>query len=156
VNAAVGITASGRITGTFVSATGAAPIPFAQVALSSGSILAYASTDAAGRFELAAIPVGGFSVEGFDPLTGRRGRVISTLLSEGQTIDVTILEAPRGTVRGIVVNADGVTAMPASRVSLTSASFIATTLQATALSDGSFRFDGIPAGTFSLEAIDPV
>ncbi len=153
---AVVITASGRVTGTFASATGAATIPFAQIALAAGNVLAYASTDAAGRFELNAIPVGGFTVEGFDLLTGRRGRIISALQSEGQTLDVTILEAPRGTVRGVVVNADGTTGVPASRVSLTSSSFVATALQATALSDGSFRFDGVPGGGFALAATDPV
>ncbi len=95
-------------------------------------------------------------MEGFDPLTNRRGRATSQLQVEGQSVDVTILEAPRGTVTGFVVNADGVTPVPAARVALVSSSFIETRLQATALANGSFRFEGVPAGSFTLDATDPV
>ena len=150
------ITASGGVTGTFVSADGGRPIAFAQIVLAGAGVQAYATTDAGGHFVLNAIPVGPFSVEGFDALTGRRGRATSQLQAEGQTVDVTIFEAPRGSVTGVVVNADGVAPVPASRVTLVSSSFIETRLQATALANGSFRFDGVAAGSFRLEATDPV
>ena len=151
----VDITASGTVTGTFRSADGATPIAFAQIVLAAG-IQAYTSTDAAGRFTLASIPVGTFTIEGFDPLTNRRGRVTGELRAEGESVDVTILEAPRGTVAGFVVNADGVTPVPAARVALGTSSFVDTRLQATALADGSFRFEGVPVGTFTLGATDLV
>ncbi|MGE5243271.1 MAG: Ig-like domain-containing protein [Betaproteobacteria bacterium] len=150
------LAASGVVTGTFLPATGTTPIAFAQIALASNGLQAYASTDANGRFAFAAIPVGPFTLDGFDPATNRRGRATGTLQFEGQAVDVTILEAPRGTVTGVVVTADGVTPVPAARVSLRGSSFVETALQATALADGSFRFDGVPAGTFTLEATDPV
>jgi hypothetical protein len=56
---------------------------------------AYATTDATGRFELSAIPVGRFTVEAVDPNSGRLGRASDELVAEGQTVDVTILQLLR-------------------------------------------------------------
>jgi hypothetical protein len=150
------ITASGRVTGTFVTAADARPIPFAQVALSSGSVQAYTATDASGRFELLAVPVGPFSIEANDPATGRVGRATGELIAEGETVDVTVVQVPRGTVTGIVVNADGVTPVAGAGVDLIGRGPIATKLQATARNDGTFRFEGVSAGGFDLKATDPV
>jgi hypothetical protein len=152
----VTITASGRVTGTFLNADGSRAIPFAQVSLSAGGVQAYATTDTSGRFELTAIPVGTFSVEAFDPASNRRGRASGQLVAEGQTVDVTILQLPQGTVAGFVVTADGVTRVGGATVKLSSSGFVRTELLATTRPDGSFRFDGIPQGTFALEAEDAV
>lgn len=150
----VTIAASGRVTGTFLTADGLRTIPFAQISLSAGGVQAYASTDAAGRFELTAIPVGAFSVEAFDPASNRRGRASGQLVAEGQTVDVSILQLPRGAVTGFVVNADGVTRVGGASVRLRTGGFVATDLLATSRPDGSFRFEGIPQGAFTLEAED--
>lgn len=152
----VTITASGRVTGTFLTADGLRAIPFAQVSLSAGGVQAYATTDTAGRFELTAIPVGTFSVEAFDPASNRRGRASGQLVSEGQAVDVTVLQLPRGTVAGFVVNADGTTRVAGATVKLLTGGFVPTELLATTRPDGSFRFEGIPQGAFTLEAEDTV
>ena len=153
--AVVTIIASGRVTGTFRTATGVQTIPFAQVTLA-GPAVAYATTDGSGRFEMTAIPVGDFTIEAFDPLTGRRGRATGRLSAEGQAVDVTVLQLPRGTVEGFVVGADGGTRIPAASVQLIGGSFVQTALIATTRPDGSFRFEGVPAGTFTLKTEDPV
>jgi hypothetical protein len=150
------ITASGRVTGRFLTVDGSQGVPFAQVTVSSGGVQAFTNTDSDGRFEVVAVPVGRFSVEGHDPLTGRLGRATGELQFEGQTVDVTLLQVPRGTVAGLVLNADGATAVAAAHVRLTSSSIIRTDLQATARLDGSFRFEGVPEGAFEIEATDPV
>ncbi len=156
VAAAVVITAAGRVIGTFLSADGTTPIPFAQVVLTTGDVRAFTATNAAGRFELLAVPVGRFTVEASDPLTGRLGRGAGELFVEGQSVDVAVLQIPRGVVRGLVVQADGTTAVPAAVVKIRSGGAIRTELQATARDDGSFRFEGIPAGELILEAEDPL
>jgi hypothetical protein len=150
----VTITASGRVTGTFLTAESSQPVPFAQVTLS-GAVQAYATTDGAGRFELTAIPVGPFTVEATDPATGRRGRAQGSLAFEGQTVDVTVVQLPRGSVTGLVLNADGTTGVAAADVTLENASFVPTRLQVTTRDDGSFRIDGVSAGAFTLSAVDP-
>ncbi len=58
VTSIVTITASGRVTGSFLTAADSQPIPFAQITLNGGGIQAFATTDTAGRFELTSIPVG--------------------------------------------------------------------------------------------------
>lgn len=156
VTSIVTITASGAVTGSFRSPDGARTIPFAQVTLRGGGIEAYASTDANGRFALASIPVGSFVVEASDPLTGRLGRASGLLVAEGQAVEVTILQLPRGSVSGFVFNADGVTRIPAATVSIRNGSFVPVALQAVTGGDGSFRFEGVSAGAFTLTAEDPV
>jgi hypothetical protein len=156
VPASIVITASGRVTGRFLSADGTSAIPFAQVVLSTGGVRAFTTTDAAGSFELIAIPIGRFTVEASDPLSGRIGRVSDELLFEGQSVDVTVVQLSRGVVTGIVLQADGTTTVPGASVRLRSGSFVPTELQATARPDGSFRFEGVPAGEFTLTARDPL
>jgi hypothetical protein len=157
VSIPVTITASGRVTGTFVSAAAAAtPIPFAQVVLSIGSVQAFTTTDASGRFELLAIPVGAFVVQAHDPGSGRLGRTAGELRVEGETVDVTVVQLPRGIVTGWVFQADGLTVVPGALVSLVSSGAVQTDLQANTRPDGSFRFEGIPSGEFTLSASDPV
>jgi hypothetical protein len=150
------ITASGRVTGRFLSADGSQSIPFAQVALTTGSVQAFATTDANGGFDMTAVPIGRLTVEAHDPLTGRLGRTSSELVFEGQAVDVTIRQLPRGTVSGVVLNADGVTIVAAARVEISSSSVVQTSLQAVARADGGFRFEGVPEGTFTIVATDPV
>lgn len=156
VTAVVTLTASGRVTGTFLTADGAQTIPFAQVTLNGSGVQAYATTDAQGRFELTAIPVGAFTVEANDPATGRLGRASGQLSFEGQSVDVTVLQLPRGTVAGYVLNADGVTGLAGANVELTASSFVATRLQVTTQADGSFRIAGVSAGAFTVRAKDSV
>ncbi len=156
VTTPVVITASGRVTGRFLTADGATAIAFAQVVLSTGSVQAFTTTDAAGRFELSAIPVGRFTVEALDPNSGRLGRASDELLFEGHSVDVTILQLPRGVVTGLVLQADGTTVVSGATVTITSTSTIRTELQANTRPEGGFRFEGIPAGEFTLTAREPL
>ncbi len=153
--AVVTITASGRVTGSFLTAADNQPVPFAQVTLRSGSVQAYATTDFTGRFVLDAIPVGVFTVEAQDPVSGRRGRAQGQLAFESDATDVTIVQLPRGTVTGYVLNADGVTGIGGANVSISNSSFVPTRLQVTTRNDGSFRIEGVSAGAFTLESTDP-
>ncbi|MCI0438824.1 MAG: carboxypeptidase regulatory-like domain-containing protein [Chloroflexi bacterium] len=157
VELTITIKASGTVRGKFVSASGQTPIANAQVALDSAEgIAAFTSTDAGGRFELSAIPVGRFTVEGFDPLTRVSGRANGEVRFEGDLVEVTVIQLPRGTVEGAVLQGDGSTPVPGAPVTISTSGFGATTIQATTRSDGGFRFEGVPAGSFTLRAIDPL
>jgi hypothetical protein len=152
----VTIAASGRVTGTFISAGTAAPIPFAQVVLSVNGVQAFTTTDVSGRFALLAIPVGAFVVQAHDPSSGRLGRTTGDLRFEGETVDVTVVQLPRGVVTGWVFQADGVTIVPGALVSLLGSGPVQTDLQASTRPDGTFRFEGISSGEFTLSASDPI
>ena len=156
VTTPVVITASGGVTGRFLTADGATAIAFAQIVLSASGAQAFTTTDAAGRFELAAIPVGRFTVEALDPNSGRLGRASDQLLFEGHSVDVTILQLPRGVVTGLVLQADGTTVVSGATVTIASTGSIRTELQANTRPDGAFRFEGIPAGEFTLTAREPL
>jgi hypothetical protein len=150
------IVASGIVTGTFVTAATGAPIAFAQIALTSGSLRAYTTTDESGRFELQSIPMGTFTINATDPLSGRTGRGSGQMQFEGQVVDVTVVQVPRGSVTGFVFNADGVTPIPAARVQLDGSGPIAERLVVSTGPDGRFRFEGISEGQFTVEATDPI
>ena len=156
VTTPVVLMASGRVTGRFMTADGSATIPFAQVTLSVGPVRAYATTAADGTFELRSIPIGRFSIEANDTMSGRLGRASDELRFEGHVVDVTVLQVPRGVVTGVVVQFDGTTPVPAANVRIESDAVVRTSLQATTRADGTFRFEGIPAGDFHLRAADPV
>ncbi len=148
---------SGRVRGTFLRLDGHTVIPTALVELVRGDLRIPGSTDANGRFELLAIPVGRFSVTAFDPVTGRLGRASGEVVSEGAVASVTLIETARGRVEGVVLQADGATRVGAATVTLTTLDIsTAVPLQASAFSDGSFSFDGVSAGHFGLSAQDPV
>ncbi|MEG7522132.1 MAG: carboxypeptidase-like regulatory domain-containing protein [Chromatiales bacterium] len=144
---------AGTVTGTYLAADGITPVANANVTLN-GGIQAYANTDADGRFFLDAIPVGRFTVEASDPLTGRLGRASGELFVQGDLVDITIIQFGRGSVEGFVTQADGVTPVAGAHVSLSGSGVAAVRLQSTTRTDGSFRFDGVTVGNFSLSAKD--
>ncbi len=146
---------SGRVTGSFVTAQAAAPIANAQIELSHiEGLRAYATTGADGRFDLDAIPVGSFQIEASDPLTGRFGRASGRIRIEGDQTDVTVVQGARGSVIGAVLNSDGVT--PIQGASVVARIAGGAGIWVTAGPGGSFRFDGVPEGPFTLEAVDPL
>ena len=77
------ITASGRVTGRFLTADGQTAIGFAQVVLTPGAVRAFTTTDGRGRFELAANPDRTIHVEAMGSGTGRLGRASDELVVRG-------------------------------------------------------------------------
>lgn len=152
VDVTVMLAPSGTVRGIFVQVDGRTPVPNAQIELVQGSLQVPSSTDASGRFEVAAVPVGQFTVTAFDPINGRSGRANGEVPAEGFVAAVTIVEAPRGVVEGTVFQATGSTRVPGATVSLGVAGI---EIAASTRLDGSFSFDGVPSGDFSLSASDP-
>ncbi|QYZ65331.1 MAG: hypothetical protein OI74_04575 [Gammaproteobacteria bacterium (ex Lamellibrachia satsuma)] len=154
VNLVLTLQGAGTITGTYLAADGVTPVANANVTLNARGVLAYANTDADGRFLIDAVPVGPFTVEASDPLTGRLGRASGELFVQGDLVDISIIQFGRGSVEGFVTQADGVTPVAGARVSLTGSGVTAVRLQSTTRVDGSFHFDGVTVGSFFLSATD--
>jgi hypothetical protein len=151
------ITGSGTVTGTFIAADQNTRIANAQVVLqTSAGVKAYASTDRNGRFLLTAIPIGSFTVEASDPVTARLGRTTGELKFQGDTLDVTVVTQGRGTVEGFALGPDELTPLTDATVQIQTGGFLPFTLLIAPRPDGSFRFDGIPVGTFTLFVHDRV
>ena len=149
VSLVVTIAPAGTVTGTFVGPDGRTPIANANVVIASGAVNTYTTTDALGRFDGESIPIGTVNVSAIDPLTGRAGRSSGTLGFQGDFIDLTLVQVPRGTVEGRVVEADGFTPVAGAHI-------IMNGFAATTRNDGSYRFEGISAGPVAIVARDPI
>lgn len=158
VDIVVFVTPSGSVLGTFVQVDGTSAVANAQVLLETKQGLrAYGTTSAEGQFEFPAIPIGDFTVTANDPVNGRVGRATGTIHFESDIQRVTVVELARGTVEGLVLQADGFDRVPGSAITITpSTAFGGTSIQATALPDGSFSFEGVAIGDFALSATDPL
>ena len=112
-------------------------------------------TDASGAYQITEVGPGNYVVEA-NGTNANRGRANVTVSTAGQaTPDPTdIAFLGRGTVTGTVFNAAG-QPVPGAALTFTNTSiFGATVITRDALPDGTFRFDQVFIGTFSLSARD--
>ncbi|RLC30425.1 MAG: hypothetical protein DRH37_05400, partial [Deltaproteobacteria bacterium] len=110
-------------------------------------------TDADGRFEFPIVTLGDYVVETSDT-GGNRGRMAVTLSEGGREISITVPYLGRGTITGSVIDASGDPA-PNAQVKLWARSvFGVETRTIAAGQDGTFVFDDIFIGTFSVTAED--
>jgi hypothetical protein len=145
--------AAGAVEGRFLLPDGA-PIPNAQVRLSAGRGDAFSVTGPDGRYAFAGVPIGALSVEAFDPRTARRGQAHGSLFANGQTIALDVVAVAQGTVLGRVVRSGARDPVAGAEVTLGVASVFGQSLRSTSQADGSFRFPGVSAGSFTLGARD--
>lgn len=98
---------------------------------------------------------GGFSVTASD-VFARGGRVSGELPGPGAAVDVTVRLTVTGTVRGRFVMPGGATAIPFAPITLMANNrVIGQTTTASGEESGAFEFAHVPAGTVTLEALDP-
>ncbi|HXH07600.1 MAG TPA: Ig-like domain-containing protein, partial [Vicinamibacterales bacterium] len=112
-------------------------------------------TDANSAFEFPLVALGEYVVEASGP-GGNRGRERLTLTTSGEERTVLVVYLGRGVVRGTVVDALGARVGTAT-VTLWSSSIFgpAPPVSRPVQSDGSFRFDDVFVGSFTLQARDP-
>jgi hypothetical protein len=158
--AVVILAAYGRVTGTFMKADGLTPVPGGQITLKvNNRPIGYAisSSDPAtlGQFQVDYVPLGAFTLEGYDPASDRTGRGGGQLVTDGGTLESNVVIVSRGTVRGTVLNFSGTAPVGKASVTLTAQSGNSFSYTQTVAPDGSFLFSGVPEGQFDIRVIDP-
>ncbi|MEO8425619.1 MAG: Ig-like domain-containing protein, partial [Verrucomicrobiota bacterium] len=141
------------IRGTFVQRDRVTPVGFAQVTVGS---IGFATTDAAGKFEIAGIPLGTYRLVTQNQVTGVGAVANVTLEVDGEIRDVLLVEQARGEIQGFVINGYGTGFVPGANVKLKVSEGFMAERAVTTGPDGAFSFPGTAAGNFTLEAEDPV
>lgn len=156
------LVSAGTIAGTITTPDGHTPTGAgASVKLfastNPSAVVATTATDENGAFEFPIVTPGIYVVEASDA-SGNRGRSAPiTVTTTGQRIDVVVAYLGRGSIVGVVRDGAG---NPAGNVPLTltgtSLFGSAPIINVNAAQDGTFRFDGVLVGAFTLQARDPV
>ena len=147
---------SGMVTSGSVGVASASVEITSSTGLSSAiaNLKATATAGAGGEFTFDGIPVGSFTIKatlpGSAPLTGS---VTGNITEDGQAIeDLEVALEPSGAIGGNVLRADEVEAVPGASLELRPSKGI---LRGQANAAGTYRFDFVPTGAFTLEAEEP-
>src|SRR5439155_19167083 len=97
---------------------------------------------------------GNTSLEGFDPVTARRGRSDGVVSFNHQDVAIDITAVAQGTVKGFVRFSNDRSAVAAADVSLSIDSAFGGRLVTSTGVDGSFTFPGVSAGGLTISARD--
>lgn len=129
------------------------PVSGATVTLNSQSVFGgggSATSDGSGRYTISNVFVGPFTLLAQAPVTRLAGYASGIILQEGQRVTNNISVVAAGSITGVVFRADGVTRIPNAAISLSPIGF-----GATSDTNGNYRFDFIPLGSYTLNATDP-
>ncbi len=131
---------------------GNVPVTGAQVSLTSQTQFGGTQTGISqlgGAVNFPSVLAGSFSVSAYDPSTGLSGSTNGGVAAGGGT-GVTVRLQPAGSVLGTLFAAGGVTPIPNYTVYVSGPVY----RQKSTGNDGTFRFDILPTGTYSLRAVD--
>lgn len=149
--AVVRLGGTATLRGQFVALDRTTPIPFAQLRIPE---VGFAATDAAGRFEIAGIPLGTHQLIGQDALSGRIATLTVALPAAGEIREVLLVERALGLVEGSVIDGFGRGAVAGARVTLRVLDGVTPSRSVTTDPAGRFSFPGVPAGELELVALD--
>jgi PKD repeat protein len=147
---------AGVVRGRFLKADRTTGIANAQIQLNSARGTGFATTDSLGAFLFEGVAKGGVTVEAFDPVTARRGRASGEIRFNREEITVDVTEVPQGVVTGFVRLSRERQPVAGASATIRVQSLFGQTLTTMTGVDGSFRFPGISAGSFIIEAKDPL
>ena len=124
--------AAGTVHGVFFQVDGTTPIPSAQVHIRSARGENFTTTDASGVFSFQGVPLGGFSLDAFDPASARRAAGTGQVSADAQVVTADSVAQAIGTVTGVVTLSRGNTPAAGASVKLVdSEGFFSKQLQAT-------------------------
>ena len=107
------------------------------------------TTASDGTFTFANVLAGNFFVTATDPVTQLSGS-LSSVVTAGVANAVIVQLQPAGSVLGRVLDPDGVSPLAGVTVQVSGPVF----RQVSTASDGSFRFDALPLGSYTVQALD--
>ncbi len=143
---------SASIAGTVFRPDGLTPITNVQVTLRGVGLTR--NTDTAGQYRFDALPLGGYTLDVLDPLTGDRGRGDAVLVAQGEIRTANITLNGQGSV--MVTVRDGASNLVSgAQVRVTGQTQFGGSFSGVTASDGTFIFSGVFAGNFAASATDP-
>ncbi|TFG79574.1 MAG: hypothetical protein E4H23_05385, partial [Chrysiogenales bacterium] len=140
---------TGSIHGRVLANDGITAVAGTTVRLNrSGNCFAQANTDSEGNFAFTDVPVGTFSLQAFNPLSGLLDSSVGGTVYAGQTAEVTLILRGNGAIAGKVLSFAG-TPCPQVTVYLNGTPYHTLTD-----SSGEFLLSDVPVGTYSVMAVD--
>ena len=139
---------SGTLTGSVRRPDETTPVPGASVTVRPSRGVLQTDTDGGGRYETAFVPVGPFTIEAKEA-SGPDAGIVSGELVENETLEVDVIFHGTGSIEGTALDFDE-SPLTHGTVRLTRSAPFAHDESTTIASDGSFRFFGIPVGTYHL------
>lgn len=140
------------IAGRFVRRDLTTPIVGAQVNVGG---IAFAGTDAEGGFQVTGLPLGTYRVSSGDPVTGVGALANVTLVVNGETNQVTLIEQALGEITGRVLDSFGTGVVIGAEATIRFDDGLNPERTVTTDPTGRFRFPASPAGGFQISARDP-
>jgi hypothetical protein len=97
-------TGAGTVTGHFFISDGVTPVPGGSVFVTTngGAVIARTQSDSSGAFTLSGIPLGSFTLNGYDPATRRSTQATGTIAFDGQSVGANLYLPAFGTIQGTV------------------------------------------------------
>jgi hypothetical protein len=144
----------GTVTGTVFRFDGSTAVVGAQVTLFGGNG-GTTVTDALGHYQFDFVPLGSFTVDVTDPVTGDRGRTSNQVSANGELRTVNVILNGVGSLAVTVKDAAG-NLITSAHITVFEQNQFGIVLTGTTQSDGTFTFTNVLAGNFFVTATDPV
>jgi hypothetical protein len=146
----------GTVQGTIFRADRVTPVSGAQVSLfTSSGINGVTTADAQGNYRFAFVPLGVFTIDVTDPITGDRGRITNQINANGQTAVINVVLNGTATVQVTVQDAAG-NLIANAQVTVQEQDPFGGTRSGISQSDGTITFSNVLAGPVVVSATDPV
>lgn len=152
VTADIRLTATGSFKGKVFRSNGTTAVSSAKVTITGNGIST--NTDSGGNYTLSLVPIGTYTIEASDPLTGDHARTNATIVQQGDLITANLIFNGVGQASVIVKDAAGNT-VAGAQVSLTTQGTFSSSQAGTTQADGSFVFGQVLAGPVSITATNP-
>jgi Carboxypeptidase regulatory-like domain/Bacterial TSP3 repeat/Bacterial Ig-like domain (group 2) len=143
--------ATGSITGTVFHFGGTVAAGNVVVTLSDGHST---TADAQGRYRMDLVPVGAYTIDVTDPVTGDRGRANATIASQDQIVTSNITLIGVGKVI-VTVKDGGLNPVAGAQIKLDSQTVFGGRQTGTTQADGTLTVATVLAGSFLVSAVDP-